>query len=44
MFELNYSLHPRLLQVVTNGVRVERLVNDIGECFGHLDSILCLVE
>lgn len=30
--------------MVTNGVRVERLVNDIRECFDYLDSILCLVS
>ena len=30
--------------MVTNGVRAERLVDYIGEYFGHLDSILCLVR
>ena len=30
--------------MVTNDIRMERLVNDIGECFGHLDSTLCLVS
>ena len=44
MFGLDYSLHARFLQVVMNGVRMERLVDDIGECFGHLDSTLCLVS
>lgn len=29
--------------MVMNG-GVERLVNDIGKCFGHLDSILCPVS
>jgi hypothetical protein len=43
-FGLNYSLHARLFQVLADCIGVERLVDDIGECLGHLDSILCLVS
>jgi hypothetical protein len=44
MFGLNYSLHARLFQVLVDCIGVERLIDDIGECLGHLDSILSLAS
>jgi hypothetical protein len=41
-FGLNYSLQARLFQVLADCIGVERLVDDIGEYLGHLDSIVCL--
>ena len=40
-FSLDHSLHTGLFQVLADSVWVERLVDDIGEGFGHLDSIFC---
>ena len=39
VFGLDHSLHTRFLQVKTNCIGREGLVDDIGKCFGHLDSI-----
>ncbi|KAF8553387.1 hypothetical protein OG21DRAFT_1250651 [Imleria badia] len=39
VFGLDHSLHTRFLQVKTNCVGRERLVDDIGKLFGHLNSI-----
>ena len=44
MFGLDYSLQPSLFQVVANGIRVEKLVDDVGKLLGHLNSILCFMS
>jgi hypothetical protein len=39
-FLLNHSLHTSFVQVLADSIWVEGLIDDIGERFGHLDSIL----
>ncbi|KIM56451.1 hypothetical protein SCLCIDRAFT_132575, partial [Scleroderma citrinum Foug A] len=43
-FGLDYSLHTRFLQVKTNSIGRERLVNDIFKGFGDLNCIFSLVR
>ena len=38
VFGLDHSLHTRLFQVLADSIGRERLVDDIGKGFGHLDS------
>ena len=41
MFGLHHSLHTSLFKVKTNCAGGERLIDDVGEGFGDLDSIFC---
>jgi hypothetical protein len=43
VFGLDYRFHTNLFQVTVNHIRMESLIGDGGESFGHLDSIFCLV-
>ena len=40
-FGLDHSLHASFFEVRTSDARGERLIDDIGEGFGDLDSIFC---
>jgi hypothetical protein len=44
LFSLDYSLHISFFQMLVNSVGIKRLVDDIGEGLGHLNSIFCLVS
>ena len=41
VFGLDHSLHASFFEVKTSGAGGERLIDDIGEGFGDLDSIFC---
>ena len=41
VFGLDHSLHASFFEVKTSGAEGERLIDDIGEGFGDLDSIFC---
>ena len=41
VFGLDHSLHASFFEVKMSGAGGERLVDDIGEGFGDLDSIFC---
>ena len=41
VFGLHHSLHTSLFKVKTNCAGGERLIDDVGEGFGDLDSIFC---
>jgi hypothetical protein len=41
-FNLNYSLYASFFYVEANWTKGGRLVDDIAEGFGHLNSIFCL--
>jgi hypothetical protein len=43
-FLLYHSLHARLFQVLADCVWGERLIDDIGQSFGDLDCIFCLMR
>ena len=40
-FGLDHSLHASFFEVKASGAGGERLIDDIGEGFGDLDSIFC---
>ena len=40
-FGLDHSLHTSFFVVKTNCAGGERLIDDVGEGFGNLDSIFC---
>ena len=40
-FSLDHSLHASFFEVKMSGAGGERLIDDIGEGFGELDSIFC---
>jgi hypothetical protein len=40
VFLLYHNLHTSFVQVLADSIWVEGLIDDIGERFGHLDSIL----
>ena len=40
-FGLYHSLHMTFFKVRTNCARGERLINNVGEVFGNLNSIFC---
>ena len=41
VFGLDHSLHTSFFEVKTNCAEGERLIDDVGEGFGNLDSIFC---
>ena len=41
VFGLDHSLHTSFFEVKMNCARGERLIDDVGEGFGNLDSIFC---
>jgi hypothetical protein len=43
-FGLDYSLHPSIFEVTADCGGGKRLVDNIGKCFGHLNSIFCLLS
>jgi hypothetical protein len=43
VFGLDYCLHPSFFEVKADCARRKRLVDNIAEGFGHLNSIFCLV-